>query len=306
MGRAWAERSDAAAGVFERADEVLGFSLRRLCWEGPEEELRLTANTQPAILAVSTAIHAALREHSLQPVAVAGHSLGEYSALVAARSLSLEDALRLVRRRGELMQDAVPVGEGAMAAVLGLDVAAVEAVAEAAAGDEVCVVANYNSPVQTVLAGNVGAVERAIELAKERGARRAIRLPVSAPFHSPLMAPARQGMTPLLTEVPIDPPRLPVVTNVDATEAESGEVVRDALVRQIDRPVRWVDSVRRLAEAHGVKRFVEVGPGSVLCGLVRRIVPEAETVSAAEPSSLEELGVRSASAGDGGGDVRSD
>ncbi len=226
-------------------------------------------------------------------MAVAGHSLGEYSALVAAGSLELEDALRLVRRRGELMQEAVPVGEGAMAAVLGLEAAEVEAIAATAAGDEVCTVANYNSPVQTVLAGTKPAIERAIALAEERGARRAIPLPVSAPFHSPLMAPARQGMTPLLEETEIATPRLPVITNVDAVEAASGAAVRDALVRQIDRPVRWVESVRRLVDGYGVERFVEVGPGSVLCGLIRRIAPEAETVAAAEPKILDELGASS-------------
>ncbi|MDX1644896.1 MAG: ACP S-malonyltransferase [Thermoanaerobaculia bacterium] len=293
MGRAWAERSAAAAAVFERADEVLGFPLSRLCWEGPAEELQLTANTQPAILTVSVAIHAALIEHGLEAVAGAGHSLGEYSALVAAGSLELDDALRLVRRRGELMQEAVPVGEGAMAAVLGLEAGEVEAVAAAAAGDEVCAVANYNSPVQTVLAGTSAAIERAIALAKERGARRAIPLPVSAPFHSPLMAPAREGMTPLLESTEIAAPRLPVVTNVDAVEADSGAAVRDALVRQIDRPVRWVESVRRLVDGYGVARFVEVGPGSVLCGLVRRIEPGAETVAAAEPEILDEIGTSS-------------
>lgn len=289
MGRAWAEHSDVAAAVFERADRVLGFPLSRLCWEGPEEELQLTVNTQPAILTVSVAVREVLAANGLEPCAVAGHSLGEYSALVAAGSLTLEDALTLVRRRGELMQQAVPPGEGAMAAILGLEAEAVEAVAAEAAGNEVCVVANYNSPVQTVLAGTTAAIERAVALAKERGARRAVPLAVSAPFHSPLMAPAREGLAPMLASTPIEAPVVPVVTNVDAREAVSGEAVRDALERQIDSPVRWVESIRRLAEKHAVERFVEVGPGKVLCGLVRRVVPDRETVSAADPSVLDEL-----------------
>lgn len=289
MGRAWAERSDVAAAVFERADRVLGFPLSRLCWEGPEEELQLTVNTQPAILTVSVAVREVLAANGLEPCAVAGHSLGEYSALVAAGSLTLEDGLKLVRRRGELMQQAVPPGEGAMAAILGLEAEAVEAVAAEAAGNEVCAVANYNSPVQTVLAGTTAAIERAVALAKERGARRAVPLAVSAPFHSPLMAPAREGLAPMLASTRIEAPVVPVVTNVDAREAVSGEAVRDALERQIDSPVRWVESIRRLAEKHAVERFVEVGPGNVLCGLVRRIVPDRETVSAADPSVLDEL-----------------
>lgn len=294
MGRSWAERSDAAAEIFTRADEALGFALSRLCWEGPIEELNLTANTQPALLAASIAVLAALDELAIEPridpVVVAGHSLGEYSALVAAGSLELEDALALVRRRGQLMQEAVPVGAGAMAAVLGLDPAGAATLAAEAAGDEVCAVANLNSPVQTVLAGHTGAIERAVAAAKGHGARRAVLLPVSAPFHSPLMAPAREGLTPLLEATAFADPRVPVVTNVDAAAVTSGKDAREALRRQIDSPVRWIESVETMRRDHGVERFVEIGPGSVLSGLVRRIVDGVEAVSVSEPGDLEALG----------------
>lgn len=289
MGAAWAESSPLAAEVFDRADETLGFPLSALCWQGPEEDLQLTANTQPAILTVSVAIFRALAERGIRPAVMAGHSLGEYSALVAAGCLSLEDALRLVRRRGELMQAAVPVGEGAMAAVLGLDAEAVADVAEQAAGDDVCAVANLNSPIQTVLAGSAAAIDRAVELAKEHGARRAVRLAVSAPFHSPLMAPAREGLTPMLEETNFGSSTPPVVSNVDARETAGGAAARDALRRQIDSPVRWVESVVHMVQEHDIERFVEVGPGAVLCGLIRRIVPGVRTVSLSEPDNLSEL-----------------
>ena len=296
MGRAWVDSSAAAAEVFRRADEVLGFSVSRLCFEGPEEKLQLTANTQPAILTTSVAILAAVAEIDIEPAVVAGHSLGEYSALVTAGSLSLEDALRLVRRRGELMQQAVPVGEGAMAAVLGLDSTAVSEVADdASSTSEICAVANFNSPVQTVLAGDAAAIDRAVVLAKERGARRAVLLPVSAPFHSPLMAPAREGLTPMLEETEFMDPKIPVVDNVDAVEPANGAAVRDALRRQIDSPVRWVESVERMQAHHGATRFVEIGPGAVLSGLIRRIVSDVEVISVSGPDSLEAL--ESASAG---------
>lgn len=296
MGRAWVDSSAAAAEVFRRADEVLGFSVSRLCFEGPEEKLQLTANTQPAILTTSVAILAAVAEIDIEPAVVAGHSLGEYSALVTAGSLSLEDALRLVRRRGELMQQAVPVGEGAMAAVLGLDSTAVSEVADdASSTSEICAVANFNSPVQTVLAGDAAAIDRAVVLAKERGARRAVLLPVSAPFHSPLMAPAREGLTPMLEETEFMDPKIPVVDNVDAVEPANGAAVRDALRRQIDSPVRWVESVERMQAHHGATRFVEIGPGTVLSGLIRRIVSDVEVISVSGPDSLEAL--ESASAG---------
>jgi len=295
MGRVWAEASAAARSAFEEADDALGFSLSRLCWEGPEEELNLTANTQPALVAASIAVHRALGELApeLRPVAVAGHSLGEYSALVAAGALGFDDALRLVRRRGQLMQEAVPVGQGAMAAVIGLDADAVAGIAADASrsGDqpEVCAVANFNGPAQTVIAGHKEAVDRAVVLAKERGARKATLLAVSAPFHSPLMRPAREGMAPLLAAADFRDPQVPVVTNVDAAPVTTGGAAREALVRQIDSPVRWVESVLRMEEELGVEAFVEVGPGNVLSGLTRRIVKAARTTAISDPAHLRQL-----------------
>jgi [acyl-carrier-protein] S-malonyltransferase len=286
MGRAWAEAFPVARAVFEEASEALGFDVAKLCWEGPESELQLTANTQPAILTASIAIERVLRAHGLVPDAVAGHSLGEYSALVAAEVLTLPDAIRLVRRRGELMQEAVPVGVGAMAAILGLDSDAVRDLAALAAAGEVCSVANYNSPEQTVIAGHKAAVERAMALARERGAKRALPLPVSAPFHCALMGPARAGLAPMLAATPFSPALRPVVVNIDARPASAGDALREALERQIDGPVRWVESVRWLHDEMGVRRFVEVGPGSVLAGLVKRIVPGGETASIQEPAAL--------------------
>lgn len=285
MGSAWVEAHPESKAVFQEADAALP-GLAELCWQGPAEELQLTANTQPAILATSIAIYRAAAPSLGQPALVAGHSLGEYSALVASGVLTFADALRLVRRRGELMQEAVPVGAGGMAAILGLEVAAVEALAAEAAQDESCGVANYNEPKQTVIAGHRAAVERAAELAKERGARRAMVLPVSAPFHSPLMAPARVGLTPMLEETAFSDPVMPVVTNVDARPVSTGAEARDALIRQIDQPVRWVESVEWMAREGGIQEFVEVGPGAVLTGLVRRITREVATVNLAEPEKL--------------------
>jgi [acyl-carrier-protein] S-malonyltransferase len=290
MGRSWAEAFPEAAAVFTVANEALGFDLARLCWEGPEAALQLTENTQPAILTVSAAIHAVLAARGRGDAdAVAGHSLGEYSAHVAAGTLTLADALRLVRMRGRLMQQAVPVGEGAMTAVLGLDADAVAALADEAAQGEVCSVANFNSPEQTVLAGHRGAIERAMALAKERGAKRALPLPVSAPFHCALMAPARRGLEPALASTAFADPRMPVVTNIDARPVFAAADARSALARQVDGPVRWVDSVLQMAGELGIRRFVEVGPGSVLTGLIRRIAPEAETLALADPAALEKL-----------------
>lgn len=288
MGRAWAEAAEEARRTFEEADEVLGFPLSKLCWEGPEEELGLTTNTQPALLATSIAIYRSLLPQGLfvEPVAMAGHSLGEYSALVAADALDFADALRLVRRRGELMQEAVPVGVGAMAAFIGLDDQAVAAVAEEAGQGEVCAVANYNSPGQTVIAGHKAAVDRAVALAKERGARKATLLAVSAPFHSPLMRPARDGMAAELAKVEFRAPRVPVVANVDAAPVLTGDDARDALVRQIDGPVRWVESVTWMAQNADVKTFLEIGPGNVLTGLNRRIATGSVCASLSDPEQL--------------------
>ena len=298
MGRSFAELSPIARETFEQADEALGFSLSKLCWEGPEEELQLTANTQPAILAASVAIYRHVAQEGGPVAAVAGHSLGEYSALVAAGSVELQDALRLVRRRGQIMQEAVPVGEGGMAAVLGLETEVVHEVCEeaACATGGICAVANLNAPGQIVIAGHRGAVDRAAEVAKKRGARRSMLLPVSAPFHSPLMASAREAMKPLLEATEFRDPQMPVITNVDARPLYEGAAVRGALVRQIDSPVRWIESVRCMVDELAVERFVELGPGTVLAGLIRRIERRVRTVSIGEPAALAKLSPR-ASAG---------
>ncbi len=289
MGTDWAEAFPVARAVFDEADEVLGFSVSRLCWEGPEEELQLTANLQPAIVTTSVAMLRVLEERGVQASSVAGHSLGEYSALVAARSLSLADALRLVRRRGELMQEAVPVGVGAMAAILSLTADEVAAIADEASNeDELCRLANLNSPDQTVVAGHRSAVERAIELAQGRGARRALMLPVSAPFHSPLMEPARVGLTPMLEETSFADPIIPVICNADASPVTTGVAARDALIRQIDSPVRWVESIEYLAGPGGAERYAEVGPGSVLTGLVRKILGVRPS-GMGKPEGLDDL-----------------
>ena len=283
MGRDWVEAHPTAQRTFEEADDALGMALSKLCWEGPEEELGLTANTQPALVATSTAIHRVAAEAGLSASVMAGHSLGEYSALVAAGALDFGDALRLVRRRGELMQEAVPLGAGAMAALIGPDEETVVGVARDAAEGQVVAVANLNSPGQTVIAGSREAVERAVTLAKERGAKKAVLLKVSAPFHSPLMAPAREGLEPLLAETKFADPAVPVVTNVDARPATTGTAARDALVRQVDSPVRWVESVEHMAQEMGVDTFFELGPGKVLSALIRRTVREARSETPARP-----------------------
>ncbi|HKD16551.1 MAG TPA: ACP S-malonyltransferase [Thermoanaerobaculia bacterium] len=274
MGKALYESSAAARAVFDAADAALGSRISRLCFEGPEEELKLTANTQPAILTHSIAAFEDLRARfpeRLEGAAfAAGHSLGEYSADVAAGALAFEDAVRLVRERGRFMQEAVPAGVGAMAAIVGLAPSDVEAACAEAAQGEIVAPANYNSPEQTVIAGHAAAVERAGKACLARGAKRAIPLPVSAPFHCALMSPAREKMRPLLEAAALTSPRLPVVTNVDADPARGAEALRSALVRQVDSPVRWVESVQRLAR-EGVDRALEIGPGNVLAGLVRRI-----------------------------------
>lgn len=274
MGKSLSEASEPARTVFEEADRVLGFSLSKLCFEGPEEQLRLTANTQPAILTHSIAALADLRarfpEKLEGAVFAAGHSLGEYSAGVAAGAFSFADAVALVRARGTFMQEAVPAGVGAMAAIVGLEPGAVDAACREAAQGETVAPANYNSPEQTVIAGHAAAVARASEGCLARGAKRAIALPVSAPFHCALMSPARDRMKPLLEATVFTDAAMPVVTNVDAAPETSGEKLRDALVRQIDSPVRWVETVQRLAR-EGVDRALEIGPGNVLAGLVRRI-----------------------------------
>jgi [acyl-carrier-protein] S-malonyltransferase len=289
MGKECAEQFPEARDVFAAADEALGFPLSRLCWEGPDSELQLTANAQPAIVTTSTALYRVLEQRGHRPAAVAGHSLGEYSALVAASALDLGDAVRLVRRRGELMQQAVPEGVGAMAAFLAVDESLVREIVAVAAGDEVCAVTNLNAPGQTVIAGHRGAVLRAIAEAKRRGARKALLLPVSAPFHSPLMAPAREAMAPLLAAVALRDPDVPVVCNVDARPLTRTAEIRDALLRQIDQPVRWVESIERMSRELGIGTFVEVGPGRALAGMIKRIVPDATVSSVGDPESLREL-----------------
>ena len=287
MGRELAEGFGAARAVFEEADDALGFALSRLCFEGPAEELQLTENTQPAILTTSVAaLRAAESEGLPAPDFVAGHSLGEYSAIVAAGALTLKDAVRVVRRRGRFMQEAVPVGEGAMAAVVGIDLETVGAVCEEARrGEEVCEPANVNSPHQIVIAGSAAAVERALPLLKERGARRAIPLKVSAPFHCGLMLPAQERLKGVLEGVEFADLRVPLVTNVDARVVRTGEEARESLVRQVSSPVRWLESVELLAR-EGVGTFIEVGPGKVLSGLVRHTVKEARSLHVEDRASL--------------------
>ena len=288
MGLELAEHFTRAREVFDEADAALGFPLSKLCFEGPAEELQLTANTQPAILAVSVAAARVLEEKGIRPDYVAGHSLGEYSALVTVGSIELADALRLVRKRGEYMQEAVPVGQGAMAALLGLEEGAVDEICRQAAGDEVVSAANLNSPGQIVIAGNRTAVERAVELAKARCARRAILLNVSAPFHCSLMKPAQDRLSVDLDGVSISDPRVPLVNNADAVVVRTAEDVRDGLKRQVTSPVRWTDSMLALRRV-GADVFVEAGPGKVLSGLMRQIDREAQTWRAGDLASLEEV-----------------
>ncbi len=288
MGLELAEAFPCARRVFEEADQAAGFALSKLCFEGPAEDLQLTANTQPAILAVSVAAAEVLRERSIRADYMAGHSLGEYSALVVAGALRLGDAVRLVRKRGQYMQEAVPVGRGAMAALLGMEVAAVEAVCREAGQGEVVSPANLNCPGQVVIAGEAGAVARAVELAKARGARRAVLLNVSAPFHCALMQPAQERLAQDLEAVEIADPQIPLVNNVDAQVVGSALAVRDGLKRQVTAAVRWEESICVL-RAEGVQLFVEVGPGKVLTGLLRQIDRQAEGLHVEDLASLQEV-----------------
>ena len=289
MGRDLAESWPSASAVFAAADAALGGELSRLCWEGPEDVLRLTENTQPALLTHSIAAWRVLTEGGLRVEAVAGHSLGEYSAAVAAGAMDLADALRTVRLRGRLMQHAVPVGEGAMAAVIGLDDDAVTAACseEAAASGEPVVAANFNAPGQVVIAGRSGAVARAGERCRERGARRVLLLPVSAPFHSPLMSPARTGLEPTLGALTLAEPAVPLYRNVDAEPISETGPLREGLIRQVDAPVLWSQTIARMW-ADGFDTFVEVGTGSVLGGLVRRIQREAVCYAAGTAEGVRE------------------
>ena len=286
MGRDLAERFPAARQVFEEADEAVGFPLSELCFNGPAEQLQLTENTQPAILTVSiAALRAAQSEGFPGADFVAGHSLGEYSALVAAGALHLGDAIRTVRARGRYMQEAVPVGAGAMAAILGADLEMVNAGCEEASQGEVCSAANINSPGQVVIAGAAGAIDRAIVILKERGAKRAMKLNVSAPFHCAMMKPAQDRLAADLDTIQFSDSEMPLVTNVDARAVTSADLLRDSLVRQVSQPVRWLESVEFLI-SQGVKTFIEIGPGKVLSGLVRQIDRSVQCVNVEDEASL--------------------
>src|SRR5215217_6728903 len=286
MGKDLAEKFAVARQVFEEADDALGFSISRLCFDGPAEDLQLTENTQPAILTVSVAAFRAMRDAGISaPAFVAGHSLGEYSALVVAGALSLSDAVRTVRARGRYMQEAVPVGTGAMAAVIGGELSEIERVCAEASGGLVCSIANFNAPNQAVIAGDTEAVDRAVELLSGV-ARKVVKLKVSAPFHCALMKPAQDRLALDLQALKFAEPAMPVVTNVDARATTAPDELRDALVRQVSAPVRWVGSMQLLIE-QGVDTFVEAGPGKVLSGLMRQISRDVKMLNVEDAASLE-------------------
>jgi [acyl-carrier-protein] S-malonyltransferase len=287
MGKALASTFAASRDVFERADAALGVPLSATCFDGTEEQLARTETTQPAILTVSIAALRALEERGARPAASAGHSLGEWSAHVAAGTLAFEDAVRAVRRRGAFMQEAVPVGEGAMAAILGLEAGALREVCERAAQGEVVAPANFNGPGQIVIAGHARAVARACEAALAAGARKAVPLQVSAPFHCALMRPAAERLREVLDATAWSEPVHPVYTNVDAAPVSTGAQARAALLSQVASPVRWQEEIERMA-ADGHRVFVEIGPGKVLSGLVRRIVKEAVVLNVSDPDTLEQ------------------
>jgi [acyl-carrier-protein] S-malonyltransferase len=286
MGKELAEKYPVAQETFAEADDALGYKLSQLCFEGPEEKLRLTEITQPAILTTSVAAWRVLREKGVNPSFVAGHSLGEYSAHVAAGTIDFPDAVRTVRNRGKYMQEAVPVGVGAMAAILGMDLERVTAVCTDAAQGEVCEPANINSAEQIVISGHRAAAERATKLASERGAKRAIMLSVSAPFHCSLMKPAQERLAKDLHSLGFQKPGVPIVCNVDAASIEDGDRARDALVRQVTGAVKWDPSMRLLI-AQGIQAFVEVGPGKVLCGLMRQIDRSTACLNVGDEASLQ-------------------
>jgi [acyl-carrier-protein] S-malonyltransferase len=290
MGKGLADSYAAARRVFEEADDALGFAISRLCFDGPEDQLKLTENTQPALVTLSVAAFEVLKERGWAPDYVAGHSLGEYSALVAAGSLAFADAVRLVRNRGRYMQEAVPPGVGAMAALLRLPEGKLDAILEQAAQGEVVSAANFNSPDQVVIAGHAGAVTRAMDLAKAAGARRAVPLPVSAPFHCALMRPAQERLKTDLDATEFRDLSCPLINNWQAREVRTGAEAREGLYQQVPNPVRWVDSVRLLA-GQGVERAVEVGAGGVLTGLLRGIAPSIAGLKFGEPEDLEKLSV---------------
>ncbi len=287
MGKNLADNFAAAAQVFEEVDDALGFRISEMCFAGSAEELQLTENTQPAILSVSTAAFRAMGVEGFpRPDFVAGHSLGEYSALVSAGSLNTADAVKTVRARGRYMQEAVPVGVGAMAAVIGAELTVIEAACAEAAQGQVCAPANINSPGQVVIAGNSEAVERAGELLRERGAKRVLKLNVSAPFHSALMMPAQERLSPDLEKINFADLRSPLVTNVDAAVITNGAAARASLIKQVSSPVRWLQSMELLI-AEGVDTFVEVGPGKILSGLMRQINRQVKCFNVEDAGSLK-------------------
>ncbi|MGZ8830471.1 MAG: ACP S-malonyltransferase [Thermoanaerobaculia bacterium] len=287
MGQDVAERFPTARRVFDEIDAALGYSISRICFEGPDDQLKLTRNTQPAILTVSSAIHAVLEElGATRRDLVAGHSLGEYSAIVSVGGLTAPEAAKIVHLRGTFMQEAVPAGTGAMAALIGPSVDDARAICEEAAQGEVVSVANINAPGQIVISGTKAAVDRAIEVARKRGVRRAVPLPVSAPFHCALMKPAEERLKPVLDEAHLKDLWMSLISNVDASPIGTAHAVRNALVRQVASPVRWVESVEKMM-AMGVRRFVEIGPGSVLTGLIRRIDSTVELINVSDVPSIE-------------------
>ena len=291
MGKNLVENFPIAQRIFEEADEALQFSISELCFHGSVEDLQLTENTQPAILAVSAAVLRTMESEGFpRPDFVAGHSLGEYSGLLAARALTLSDAIRTVRSRGRYMQEAVPVGTGAMAAVVGVPLNEIEAACAEASQGEICAPANINSQTQVVIAGNTEAVDRASELLKSRGARRVLKLNVSAPFHCALMIPAQERLAVDLEAAGFDDLQVPLVTNVDAAVVGKAAVARDSLVRQVSSPVRWLESVELLIK-EGVDTFVEVGPGKVLTGLMRQISRDVRCFNVEDSASLKSAGV---------------
>ena len=289
MGKELADNFKVARETFEEADEALGFGISSLCFEGPEEELKLTQNTQPAILTMSVACLRVLSEETgIQPALLAGHSLGEYSCLTAAGAISFADAVRTVRLRGTYMQEAVPPGEGAMAAILGLEAPVVKDICKEAAQGEVVSPANFNSPGQIVISGHAGAVSRAVESAMERDAKKAVMLAVSAPFHCSLMKPAALKLNEALKNVPVSDLKTPVISNADAAPYPSKDEIKNLLVKQVDHPVRWDESMGEVAKRK-ITAVIEIGPGKVLTGLMRRITKEVKTANMETPADLQGL-----------------
>ncbi len=289
MGKELADNFKVARETFEEADEALGFSISSLCFDGPEEDLKLTQNTQPAILTMSVAgLRVLSEETGIQPALLAGHSLGEYSSLTAAGAIGFADAVRTVRLRGTFMQEAVPPGEGAMAAILGLEAGDVDEICKQAAQGEVVSPANFNSPWQIVISGHAGAVSRAVEYAMERDAKKAVMLAVSAPFHCSLMKPAAEKLKEALKDIPVSDISIPVISNADASPYPSKDEIKQLLVKQVDHPVRWDESMREVAKRN-IAAVIEIGPGKVLSGLMRRITKEVKTANLEKPGDLEGL-----------------